>query len=43
MTKEKPLLDRKYLLEKFPGKGGWTYTAIPEVIQNKKHLLVGCE
>ena len=36
MTKEKPLLDRKYLLEKFPGKGGWTYTAIPEVIQNKK-------
>lgn len=36
MAKEKPLLDRIYLLEKFPGKGGWTYAAIPEIVQNKK-------
>ena len=21
--KEKPLVDKEYLLEKFPGKGGW--------------------
>lgn len=26
-----PLVDRSYLLEKFPGKGGWTYATIPEV------------
>lgn len=31
----KPLVDKKYLLEKFPGKGGWTYAAIPEVLQSK--------
>ncbi|MDL2282530.1 YdeI/OmpD-associated family protein [Parabacteroides sp. OttesenSCG-928-G06] len=28
---EKPLVDKQYLLEKFPGKGGWTYAEIPEV------------
>jgi hypothetical protein len=26
---EKPLVNKEYLLEKFPGKGGWTYAAIP--------------
>jgi len=26
-----PLTDRTYLLEKFPGKGGWTYAIIPEI------------
>lgn len=35
MKKEKPLIDKKYLLQKFPGKGGWTYAAIPEILQNK--------
>jgi len=35
MEKEKPLVNKKYLLEKFQGKGGWTYAAIPEVLQNK--------
>lgn len=30
----KPLVDKEYLLEKFPGKGGWTYAAIPEVLKN---------
>lgn len=32
---EKPLIDKKYLLEKFPGKGAWTYAVIPEVLQDK--------
>jgi len=32
---ETPLVNRKYLLEKYPGKGGWTYAAIPEVLQDK--------
>ena len=25
------LIDQNYLLEKFPGKGGWTFARIPEV------------
>jgi len=25
------LVNKKYLLEKFPGKMGWTYTEIPEM------------
>jgi hypothetical protein len=32
---EKPLVNRSYLLEKFPGKGGWTYAPIPEISQDK--------
>ncbi|SJZ63320.1 YdeI/OmpD-associated family protein [Sediminibacterium ginsengisoli] len=28
---EKALTNKKYLLEKFPGKGGWTYAAIPGI------------
>ncbi len=35
MEKEEPLIDANYLLEKIPGKGGWTYAAIPEIIQDK--------
>lgn len=35
MRKEKPLTDKKYLLEKFPGKGGWTFARIPEILQNE--------
>lgn len=31
----KPLADKEYLLEKFPGKGGWTYAAIPEIDQRR--------
>jgi len=30
-----PLVDNTYLLEKFPGKGGWTYARIPEIAQDK--------
>ncbi len=36
MESEKPLVNQEYLLEKFPGKGGWTYAIIPEIPQNKK-------
>ena len=32
---EKPLVDKEYLLEKSPGKGGWTYTVIPEILPDK--------
>jgi len=31
-----PLVDKDYLLEKFPGKGGWTYAEIPEIVQDKR-------
>jgi hypothetical protein len=32
---EKPLVNKKYKLQKFPGKGGWTYAMIPEIPQDK--------
>ena len=35
MDKDKPLVNKTYLLEKFPGKGGWTYAQIPEILQDK--------
>lgn len=35
MNTDKPLVDKQYLLEKFPGKGGWTYAQIPEILQDK--------
>src|SRR5688572_1139092 len=31
----KPLVNKKFRLERFPGKGGWTYAQIPQVIQDK--------
>jgi len=31
----KPLVNKKYLLERFPGKGGWTYVRLPEIAKNK--------
>lgn len=33
----KPLVDKKYRLEKFPGKGGWTFVKIPGINQNRKN------
>lgn len=33
--KEQPLVNNKYKLEKFPGKGGWTFARIPELVQDK--------
>ena len=35
MTEQIPLIDKEYLLEKFQGKGGWTFAKIPEITQNK--------
>lgn len=35
--KEKHLIDKKILLEKFPGKGGWTYARLPEIDPEKKN------
>ena len=32
---EKPLVNNKYLLEKFQAKGGWTYAVIPEIKPDK--------
>ena len=32
---EKPLVNKTYLLEKFPEKGGWTYANLPEIPQDK--------
>jgi hypothetical protein len=29
----KPLVNKKYLLDKNPGTGGWTYAVIPEVLK----------
>ncbi len=37
MGAEKPLVNSSYLLKKFPGKGGWTYAEIPEILQNKNN------
>lgn len=36
METQTPIVNNIYLLEKYPGKGGWTYAAIPEVLQDKK-------
>lgn len=34
--KKLALTDKDYLLEKFPGKGGWTYALIPEIPMEKR-------
>ena len=31
----KSLVDKKYRLQKFEGKGGWTFVRIPEILQDK--------
>lgn len=31
---EQSLVDGDYLLEKFPGKGGWTFAVIPQIAQD---------
>ncbi len=36
MSKENALVDRSYLLQRFPGKGGWTYALIPEIPMGKR-------
>lgn len=37
MKTQEPLVDNDYLLEKFPGKGGWTYARVPEIQQDKQN------
>ncbi|MFN5706349.1 MAG: DUF1905 domain-containing protein [bacterium] len=29
------LVDEEFLVEKFPGKGGWTYISIPQISASK--------
>ena len=36
METDKPIVSGEYLLQKFPGKGGWTYAIIPGIKQDKK-------
>ncbi|MES2380921.1 MAG: YdeI/OmpD-associated family protein [Bacteroidota bacterium] len=36
MATEKPLVNKKYLLERYPGKGGWTYVVIPEISKDHR-------
>jgi hypothetical protein len=33
----KSIVKKKYLLQKFTGKGGWTFAEIPEIPQNKSN------
>jgi hypothetical protein len=35
---EKPLINKKYLLEKYPGKGGWTYVVISEIPKERRQV-----
>ncbi len=36
LVMQKPLIDQKFVLKKIPGKGGWIYADLPQVIQNGK-------
>jgi hypothetical protein len=31
----KPLVNKRFKLERFQGKGGWTYARIPQILQDK--------
>lgn len=33
---QKPLINKTYKLQRFQAKGGWTYVAIPEILQDKR-------
>ncbi len=33
---EKPIINSEFLLQKMPGKGGWTFALIPELADGKK-------
>lgn len=35
----KALLNKTFVLEKYPGKGGWTYVRIPKTFKNKEEKL----
>ena len=36
MQEEEPIINQRMLLERFPGKGGWTYARLPDVETGKK-------
>ncbi|MDN3710415.1 hypothetical protein QW060_26720 [Myroides ceti] len=36
---QKPLTDKQYLLEKFAGKGGWTFVRIPEIAPDRNRAF----
>lgn len=36
---EAPLVDKEYLMERIPGKGGWTYIALPEIPKDKEAVF----
>ena len=36
MAKAKPIVSKIFELQRFPGKGGWTYVVIPGIAQDKK-------
>ncbi len=36
MQAENLLVNDKFLLKKYPGKGGWTYAVLPETVRKKK-------
>lgn len=36
MLKEQPIIDAKYIIEKFEGKGGWHFVQLPEIAMNKE-------
>ncbi len=36
-SEQKPFVNKSYLLQKFEGKGGWTYAQIPEIKPNKSN------
>lgn len=33
---EKPLVNKKFILEKYQGRGGWTYARLPDIRPDKK-------
>jgi hypothetical protein len=35
-TAEKPIVNGRFILERYPGKGGWTYLTLPKVSSRKK-------
>lgn len=37
IQKEKPIVNKKFLLQKMDGKGGWTFAVIPDLSFARKH------
>ena len=39
MEKEQPIIQDHYQLQKYPGKGGWTYAQLPNVPVEEKRAF----